>query len=468
MRLWSIIFIVIAFYACNREPEYKTIDGILEVPENRNDPDSRTLKLVYKVLKAKKTDSTKVPIVYLMGGPGGATLIMEDHWKNHPLRNDRDIVLMDQRGTGKSEANCVDLGDALFEVLKRNLDRDSESKVLDSLLTACKEAMKKGKVDLAGYNSRENAADFEDLRKVLGYKKWNLYGGSYGSRLGLTIMRDFPKGVRCAMLVSVFPPESDLFGDLEVNFENSLLAVLERCAENPNCNDRYPDLKKRLKKVLKKLEYEPIRINYIEEPFILNLQDVSTLLLMSLYSRFTIRNIPLLIEGLERGEAKPLTNEIERLERISNSFNWPMNYSVMAYEEFPFFDFSNIDKDKKISEFGMDTQKLDSSIEALLDWHSFRATDFENEPVTSEIPTLMVSGSLDPVTPPKYAIKALKHLKNGYRVLFQDESHVFNNPCFDQITKNFINNPTKKPNSECSDTRNPIEWNLTTLDPAKS
>ena len=213
MRSWVIIISTVLLCACNTTSPDEIIDGILEVPENRQNPDSKTLKLVYKVLKAKKADSLKAPIVYLQGGPGGATLIMEEFWENHALRNDRDIVLMDQRGTGASEANCIEIGNAMFAISRQDLDNEGEIRALNAVLSECKETMKQDGVDLAGYTSKENAADFEDLRKALGYEKWNLFGVSYGSRLGLTIMRDFPNGVRSAVLAGILAPETDFIND---------------------------------------------------------------------------------------------------------------------------------------------------------------------------------------------------------------------------------------------------------------
>ena len=141
MRSWTILILAALLCACNTSSN-EVIDGILEVPENRNNPDSRNLKLVYKVLKAKKPDSLKAPIVYLQGGPGGATLIMEEFWKDHPLRNDRDIVLMDQRGTGASEANCIEMGAAIFDMMRQDLDNAGEINALKTIFSECKETMK--------------------------------------------------------------------------------------------------------------------------------------------------------------------------------------------------------------------------------------------------------------------------------------------------------------------------------------
>lgn len=461
MRLWFIIILAILLYACDNTPKFKTIDGILKVPENRNNPDSRTLKLAYKVLKAKDTTSGKAPIVYLQGGPGAATLVMESFWENHPFRNDRDIVLMDQRGTGESEAYCIEAGNDMFAILRKDLDPKGEDEAIDSILSKCKEEIKHKGIDLAGYTSRESAADFEDLRKVLGYKKWNLLGASYGSRLGLTIMRDFPKSVRSSVLIGILAPENYLFEGFIPNFESSLFSVLERCEENKDCYKRYPNLKERLLKTLNKIRAAPLHLNYKGEPLVLNSQDALFLLHQSLYSRYSISNIPILIESLEKEEKEMINSALERVEFIYGFVNWPMNYSVMAYEELPFSDFESIDETLKHSALGFDLPSYSSTgIKALMGWHSFRAPSIENQSVISEIPTLMVSGSLDPVTPPSNAKEALGSLKNGYELVFQDDSHEIFNSCFFQIAEDFLNDPSQKPNIDCSLVRNPIEWNV--------
>lgn len=460
MHKWTLIIFSFVLFSCS-VPADETIDGILKVPENRENPNSRTLNLVYKVLKAKDTTSGKTPILFLQGGAGIPTLFMETFWENHPLRNERDIVLMDQRGTGLSEANCIQVGSSMFAILREDLEPEGEIKAMASILSKCKATMKPKGVDLAGYSSKENAADFEDLRKVLGYKKWNLFGGSYGSRSGLTIIRDFPNSVRSAVFTGIFAPETDLMNGLIQNFENSLFSVLERCENKEVCNNRYPNLKNRLLKTLKKMKTEPLRFDYKGKPLVLNVQDALALIHLSLYDRKSIGKIPLLIEALENHQPKPLRNAIEVLEYMSNFLNWPVNFSLMAYEEFPFYDATAMEKATKQSiliEF--ESASFSLSNELLDNWHTYRATIFEDLPVVSEIPTLMASGSLDPVTPVSNATVALEHLKNGYGIVFPDEGHNILNPCFFQIAKDFFNDPSQKPNTDCSLKRNPIEWNL--------
>ncbi len=462
-RVCIILLLLVISFSCNKTLPEKFLDGILEVPENRNDPNSRTLKLVYKVLKAKNPDSLKAPVVFLQGGPGGATLIMEKMWDNHPFRNDRDIVLMDQRGTGKSEANCINIGEALFAVMAKDYNIEEDFEATEILLAECKKTIQQKGVNLEGYNSRESASDFEDLRKALGYKKWNLYGASYGSRLGLTIMRDFPKSVRSAILLGVFPPESNIFGDRVRSIDKSLSMVFQKCEDNKDCNRRYPNLKERLREVLLKMQTEPLHFDYKGNPFVLNSHDAFLLLFVSLYDRHSIANTPFFIEALENGEPKPIIEFLKAFESFFSLINWPMNYSVDAYEELPFYDESDLDIAIEQSEFGFAFTFYKSAVKLLTDWHSYRATNIENQSVVSKIPTLMVSGGLDQVTPSSNATGALKYLTNGYEVIFPDESHHFLNPCLFKITEEFINDPFQKPEIDCSSETKPIEWNLSRI-----
>jgi len=461
LRNWILLLFSALLCACTTTPDYVTIDGILEVPENRGNPNSRTLKLVYKVLKAKDTTSGKAPILFLQGGAGLPTLFMETFWENHPLRKERDIVLMDQRGTGASQANCTDLGKAMFTIMRKNLDQEAEIKALDSLLSKCKEALKQKEIDLAGYTSKANAADFEDLRKALGYDKWNLFGGSYGSRSGFTIMRDFPKSVRSAVFTGIFAPETDLMNGYIQNFENSFFSVLERCEKDEDCNSRYPNLKERFSKTLKKLRTAPLHLNYKGNLFVLNAQDAFVLIHLSLYDRQSIVNIPQLIEAFENGEPEPVRNVLKGVEYLHDFLNFSVHYSLMAYEELPFYDAAAKQKSLNLAILLKIKQNyFFSGTELMSNWHKYRATDFEDQPVVSEIPTLMASGGLDPVTPVSNANVALKHLENGYGIEFPDEGHNIINPCFFQIAEDFFNDPSHKPNIDCSLERKPIEWNL--------
>lgn len=459
MRIWTIFLFLIICTCCKQTSKKEVLIGSLEVPANREKSDSRTMSLAYKVLKAKNKDSSKSPIVYLQGGPGGPTLIMENFWKNHPLRNDRDIILMDQRGTGLSDAVCVESGEDAISILRKNLNKEEEFLALNKLMEDCKNSLGQKDIDFSEFSSKEIAADFEDLRKELGYDTWNLFGGSYGSRLGLTIMRDHPNSVKSAILFSVFAPENNLLTDFSKSFEDSLFSALKRCEKDESCNTRYPNLKMRMLTVLRKLENEPLTIVYEEEEFILNARDAILFIKLMLYHRSSIAKIPEFIEALENKNSEAIIDKLDDFIPIYRTINLPMSYSVLVYEELPFTDINEVDTFFK-TQSNLGDEYYPYDLNGLKKWHPFRAPTSENLPVVSSIPTLMVSGNLDPVTPVHYATDALKHLENGFGVIFPDDSHALFNACFFQMAEDFYNDPTRKPNSECSSIRRPIEWDL--------
>ncbi|NAS12523.1 alpha/beta hydrolase [Poritiphilus flavus] len=442
-------------YASIKNLEY----GYLEVPADRRTQSTKTIKLAYMVLKASNGNSKKDPLVYLQGGPGGSTLFMANFWQNHPLREDRDIVLMDQRGTGASDAVCSNFGSELIQILAQDLSPEAEYEETLKRLEKCRAQAKASGVSFEAFNSRENAADFESLRKKLGYGKWNLFGGSYGSRLGLTMLRDFPESVRSAILFSVFAPETDLYASFTSNFKRSLFKVFNQCKKDPSCNGRYPDLKNRYLKSLERLNKQPITFDYQGSAFVLNVQDVLLMTHQILYQRTRIGQIPAFVLALETGDDEILGQALTPTVITSSAINVPMYLSVMAFEELPFNGASDFVEDlDKNPEFPTGPAFFNSDTKIMTQWHRSRATAEENEPVSSDIPTLLFNGSLDPITPTANAKGAAKHLKNSYFFEFENEGHSLFNSCFFQICRDFLDQPADKPAAACASEPFKINW----------
>lgn len=436
--------------------------GFIEVPENRTLKNDKTIKLAYVVIKSRDSNSKKHPILYLQGGPGAPTLFMEQFWENNSLRNDRDIVLMDQRGTGLSNAICSDFGSKMLAVLAKNLSPEGEYQELRKLLKECKSIAIDRKIDLSAYNSKENAADFEDLRKHLGYEKWNVYGGSYGSRLALTIMRDFPETVRSGTIFGVFAPEVRLYDDLINNFEQSLFGVFQECNNDPDCNKRYPALKEEFFKALETLNKTPYEFDLNESSFILNSQDMLLVLHQMLYSRATIVQVPLFIKAVNEKNIDVIKRGLQPTINVSNLINFAMYMSMNANDELPFTSnrtkafFADVSSNPKKA---LIPAYFASDIKLLEEWHPYRSPSIENEPVVSDIPTLIANGRFDPVTPPQNAILAAKSLSNSYYAEFKSDGHSFFNSCFFNISREFLDAPHKEPDFSCLNQNTNIRWN---------
>ena len=186
--------------------------GFLIVPENRDDPESRTLRLAVAILKSRSAEPQPDPVIYLHGGPGGSAIADASGWLDHPLRDDRDFILLDQRVTGFSEPElCPELSKDDMTVMARDLSAEEATAERLALSLACRDELLSEGVDLASYNSDASSADLSDLRRVLGYDSWNVYGISYGTKLALTTMRNAPEGIRSVVLDSAYPPGVQAF-----------------------------------------------------------------------------------------------------------------------------------------------------------------------------------------------------------------------------------------------------------------
>ncbi|MBN2305122.1 MAG: alpha/beta fold hydrolase [Anaerolineae bacterium] len=217
----------------NVPPEVNVTCGVLTVPENRQVANSGTIHLAVAIVPALSANPLPDPIFYLEGGPGGSALVGIDSWYTSPYREQRTIILLEQRGTGFSEPslNCSEM------------DNESEDEL--GQVEACRDRLLAEGIDLTAYNSRENAADVEALRQALGYDQVNLYGISYGTRLALTVMRDYPAGLRAVVLDSVYPPNIDTNYTASADTYQLISTMFADCAAQSACAQAFPNLEQR-------------------------------------------------------------------------------------------------------------------------------------------------------------------------------------------------------------------------------
>ena len=283
--------------------------GFLIVPENRDVPGKRTLRLAVAVLKSRSADPQPDPVIYLHGGPGGSAISGASGWLDHPLRKDRDFILLDQRVTGYSEpALCPDLSRDDMLVVARDLSPDEAMAAQLASSLACRDALLEKGVDLGSYNSDASAADLVDLRGVLGYGSWNLYGISYGTKLALTALRNSPEGIRSVILDSAYPPGVRSFNQRTINLVRALKVLFAACASDAACHTAYPDLKESFFETMEQLRERPLTVRIIDEgplpidEFTINVQDFTIAAHQMLYRRPMITLVPFTLEAMKTRE----------------------------------------------------------------------------------------------------------------------------------------------------------------------
>lgn len=435
--------------------EGKDVDcGYLIVPEDRTNPSSPTIKLAYTVLYATADTVKPDPIIYLSGGPGGNAVGELEGWVGTSYIADRNLVLLDQRGTGYSEPslNCpeVEQGE-------------------DNAVQACHDRLVSEGVNLQAYNSFENAADVADLRVALGYEEWNLFGISYGTRLALTVMRDHPEGVRSVVIDSVYPPEVNSWEEYGANTADVFGRLFKACADNAECSAAYPGLEKSFYDTVDKLNAEPASYTGKDATSgestdkTLSGNELIDRVFQIMYSSESIPALPMTLsevangnyaalDDLEAGGPAQSARRQAPSEDVSDSEG--MNNSVDCQEEVAFNN-----EDKAITNVPANPPLLhDNSVSAIQStfsdcqiWGVKPADKIEAQPVKSDLPTLVMAGEFDPITPAKWAKSAASYLPNSTFFLIPGGGHgvVDFDDCTKGIMQAFLDVPTAKPDGSC-------------------
>ncbi len=436
--------------------------GYLNVPEDRSDPDSPMIRLHVAVFPSNNPNPAPDPVVYLEGGPGGnpleiVALVFDDWFAD--LLDERDVIIFDQRGTGLSEPvlDCPEETALGYDILDDDLGRDEVSERSVEAALACRNRLRAEGVNLAAYTSAENAADLADLRVALGYDEWNLYGISYGTRLALTTIRDFPEGIRSVTLDSTYPPQASQV-DLPANAARAFATLFDACAADAACAAAYPNLEEAFYATVDRLEQSPITapaFNPLTGRTYAVLLDGETFIgttFEMLYQSDYIPDLPWLIYAAYSDEEyQTFVEETGYSLFLEEFLSIGMYYSVQCGEEVAFSTraelvAANADYPRQLGVIGNEY-----IVDLCTEWDVAAADPRENESVRSDIPTLILAGEYDPITPPSYGEATAANLTQSYFFAFPGLGHgvSVDHPCARRIMLTFLNDPTTAPPSAC-------------------
>jgi pimeloyl-ACP methyl ester carboxylesterase len=438
----------------------------LTVPEDRANPDRASIELAVAIIPSRSANPRPDPIIYLEGGPGGSALLGISSWIDSPLRDDRELILFDQRGTGLSlpSLNCVE------EELAED-DETSTQAVID-----CRDRLIADGVDLNAYTTAANATDVADLIDQLGYDEVNLFGISYGTRLALAVLRDNPAGVRSVILDSPYPPNVAATNEQALNAGMAIQAMLRGCAADAACADAFPDLENRFYALLERLNDEPLTAELVDldgetSEVELTGDDLVSRLSDWLYITDYVGYMPLLIAELDEGVTDTfsfLASEGDTGYRRQSdedqgdlSDSEGMFYSLECREEGPF---GSVDEARDVAAMLPEPlrEPLIAQVESFLStcaiWQVDAATPREGQAVRSAIPTLVLAGEYDPVTPPWWGEIAAETLEMSYFYVLPGGGHavVDASECMLQITRAFLDTPTAEPDASCLEEVRPV------------
>lgn len=426
--------------------------GVLDVPEDYAQPDKGSIHLHYAVVHKANSTPTADPVVFLAGGPGEHTIDSMPLAAFAPYLENHDVVLFDQRGVGKTEPalECPAYAEA---VLKAVETRDSVVEI--EAVKACLTSLRQTGVNLAAYTTANNARDLDQLRQHLGYSQWNLLASSYGTQLALTAAPDTPAGIRAIILDSIYPVEKPLFDERSVNGAAVLDSLFAACAAQADCASHFPNLHESFIQLIDQLDTSPVSLRLTTTAgqtvdAQLTGAIFASLVYNMLYNPATIVRIPQMITDTASGNYAAISEGVIHFSLLLESTTFGMQFAVLCNDETPF----DTDGAVQASDYpGMDAyfqQRKTVVMSICKDFAPTTPSEQSNQPITTPIPTLILSGAFDPVTPSVWAEAVAQTLPNSFYVQFPTLGHgIALDACPAQIAVAFLNTPTKQPDTSC-------------------
>ena len=395
--------------------------GRLAVPEDRSRPGGATIDLSVAVVPALNRRAMAAPLFLLAGGPGQSATDMYVSFASAFARVNRnhDIVLVDQRGTGASAPLDCDYPD----------DWQPAADAMPALRSATAACLKKFGFRVRFYTSSAAVRDLAAVRAALRYRTVDLYGVSYGTRVAQLYMRHYPASVHAVILDGVTYPEQAIGPDTPLDGEHALDLILARCRNSRDCAAAYPKLQQELdglrrdygpKKTMITLDDpnggEPLTVEF-------NHSLLSAAVRFLSYSSTQASLLPTLIHQAAQGSLGPLAAQPIMLARqIGHQLASGMQNTVICSEDVPFFAAADIDA-ARISRTLQGMDQLNALQEICNIWPRGPVDADLHQPLHSDIPTLLLSGEADPVTPPADAERAARGLTHHRLIVLSGEGH---------------------------------------------
>lgn len=422
------------------------------------------------LLQNFQRDPEPNPLVILAGGPGqAASDLIAQFGDALELRRSRSILLFDQRGTGRSVPNlsCPNASSSELDGYPYNDPTFYPDRELVERLGACREDFVGQGIDLAAFDSRTIARDLQAVRRGLGLAQWNLLGTSYGTRVALDAMRVDPEGIRAVVLNSVLPTTTQ-FDLHHVRARADLLEqMLTDCAADEACSQTFPHLRDDLQALAAHLHDGPILVQ-LREPETgrikrvpIGWEEMTDILAMHLAFTPSASHVPLFlseIAGIAAGRLSLNSDEVERifspgLANIGDSLAIGMHLSVKCREDFPAIDRPALDRYLQDNPFYYPNPDLYHIYEVICPlWNVGDAVADFADPVESSIPTLILAGDADPLTPIAWAHQAAAHLPNSQFLSFRGAAHDIHGtiPCGRVVVANFLDAPDAAVDASCA------------------
>ena len=407
-----------------------------EVYEDRVARTGRKIALNVILLPANSAKPAVDPLFYLAGGPGGAATAYASEKFMDGLRRNRDVVLVDQRGTGDSNPlNCPSPGS------KEDMRGYFGEPFPPERIRACRAELEKV-ANLQLYTTSIAMDDLDEVRGALGFDRINVYGGSYGSTAALVYLRLHPEHVRTVAVFGVAPPDAKLPLSFARSVQDAMNRLFADCAADSPCHGAYPNLESEFKTVLSQFDKGPVQmkvpnvysgqeqgVTVTRDAFVDGIRQL-------LYVPNAAAALPALIHlGAQGNPGALVGTAFQVVVQIDRQIARGMQFSVICSEDTPFITEADIKQSSADSFYG--DSRTRPTIRACAEWP--RATVPANflDPIKSDAPVLLVSGELDPVTPPWLAEGVVRNLSHSRHIIIHNGTHN-SYECVENLVADFV------------------------------
>ena len=400
-------------------------------------PDGERIELFVAVVEALAEEPVADPLTIIAGGPGDAAtrfFAMSEAAFSRVLRH-RDVLLVDQRGTGGSAPlHCEGLEQAsLLDAVGADATALAEL-ALDCLRTVA--------YDPRFFTTSLAVEDLDRVRAALGYERLNLYGISYGTRVAQHYLRRYPQHVRSVVLDGVLPATVALGPDVALDSHAALDALFDRCEAEPACVAAYPQLRQRFDATLARLRDAPVAVSF-QHPRTGAALDLTVdhtamagVVRLLLYSPQSASLLPPLVEAAYGGDYRRWAAQAYMVGEALGELAMGLNYAVMCTEDVPFW--GDVDLAAQARTY-MGATLVEVARRVCQRWPAGALHEDLKQPLVSDAPILLLSGELDPITPPRYAALVAQELSNAVSVVASGQGHgMLMVPCLQRVIAEFV------------------------------
>ena len=431
--------------------------GTVRVPRDHARPESDSFALAVVVIRSAQQPALPDPVVYVSGGPGNPLTVYAAYQARLSYAPRRDLILVDQRGTGRSEpALCPDLERTLLDANLAVAAEDSAQVLAKrrAAYTACRDQAVRRGIDPADFGTTVTVEDFEWVRQALRIERWNVYGESYGTAVAMTMLALHPGAVRSAVLDSVYPPDpvppwSSVVSDARDAF-------FAHCARDEACSSSFPDLAGTYRETLERLERNPLiagvppQLQQPDDRVRITAPLLEVLVSRLLYFPTAYPTLPRIIQSVHDGDARGLGDLVASEMAAARMENRAANAAVECRDRPHFRD-----------PLPAGANVLDrTQLYGLCDgWSDLGPAP--RVPIGTSVPTLMLAGQFDPVARPAASRRVAELIgRNARWVEFPLVGHNVRHfsPCGARVAADFIDDPTQAPDASCADRNPPIRF----------